>query len=250
MGEGPRGSNGAFSTLHRISVTPSGTHNQMGPLWCWFPSRWACACSRTLWVSPTTSPGRLGVSPAATSTPTGVFNQRFEALFPCAGALGCGVCFAPLPFLLVYLCTNVGPWGLLAFSLPSLFVPQSASLWVRPRQCESSLSQLPICASPTDLDERFFFISLVVGLPCGSIFCHFWLFLFLNCCPCFGCARRHSVSTYVSILVLLNHVFKKFLYFEKHNYFSHKVTYIIYVVYNIFVIFAALMTFLKFCFNL
>ena len=43
---------------------------------------WACTCSGTLWVSPTNSPVRLGVSPAATSTPTGVFSQRFEALFP------------------------------------------------------------------------------------------------------------------------------------------------------------------------
>ena len=34
------------------------------------------------WVSPTNSPVRLGVSPAAASTLTGVFNQRFEALFP------------------------------------------------------------------------------------------------------------------------------------------------------------------------
>ena len=95
MGEGPRGSNGARSTLCRISVTPSATHNQIGPLWCWFPSGWACAHSRPLWVSPTTSPVRLGVSPATASTPTGVFNQRFEALFPHAGALGCMVCFAP-----------------------------------------------------------------------------------------------------------------------------------------------------------
>ena len=65
LGEGPRGSNGACSTLHRISATPSATHNQIGPLWCWFPSGWACAHSRPLWVSPTTSPVRLGVSPAA-----------------------------------------------------------------------------------------------------------------------------------------------------------------------------------------
>ena len=57
---------------------------------------------------------RLGVSPAATSTPTGVFNQRFEALFPHAGALGCAISFAPPLFLPVYLCTNVGPQGLLA----------------------------------------------------------------------------------------------------------------------------------------
>ena len=86
----------------------SDTHNQTGPLWCWFPSGWACAHSRPLWVSPTTSPVRLGVSPAAAPNPTGTFNQRFEALFPRAGALGCAVCFAPR---LVYLCLNVGPQG-------------------------------------------------------------------------------------------------------------------------------------------
>ena len=95
VGEGPRGSNGACSTLCRISVTPSATHNQTGPLWCWFLSGWACAHSRPLWVSPTTSPVRLGVSPPAAPTPTGVFNQRFEALFPLAGSLGYVVCFAP-----------------------------------------------------------------------------------------------------------------------------------------------------------
>ena len=82
MGEGPRGSNGARLTLLWISVFHSDTHNQTGPLWCWFPSGWACAHSRPLWVSPTTSPVRLGVSPAAAPTPMGAFNQRSEALFP------------------------------------------------------------------------------------------------------------------------------------------------------------------------
>ena len=95
VGEGPRGSNGARFTLHHISVFHSATHNQTGPLWCWFPSKWACAHSRPRWVSPTTSPVRLGVSPAAAPTPRGAFNQRFEALFPRAGALGCAaVCFS------------------------------------------------------------------------------------------------------------------------------------------------------------
>ena len=131
MGEGPRGSNGARST-------PCHPQSNWGPFWCWFPSGWACAHSRPLWISPMTSPVRLGVSPAATPTPMGVFNQRFEALFPCAGALGCTVCFAPhrlsglfmhecgaagsathcsacptsatlSPALSVYLCANVGP---------------------------------------------------------------------------------------------------------------------------------------------
>ena len=95
VGEGPRGSNGTCFTILRISIFHFDTHNQTGPLWCWFPSGWACARPRPLWVSPRTSPMRLGVSPAAAQTPMGVFNQRFEALFLHAGAPGCAVCFAP-----------------------------------------------------------------------------------------------------------------------------------------------------------
>ena len=110
VGEGPRGSSGACSTLHQISGTASATHNQIGPLLCWLPSGWACAHSRPLWVSPTTSPVRLVVFPAAAPTPTGVFNQRFEALFPRAGALGCAVCFGPhcLSGLSVHECGSAG----------------------------------------------------------------------------------------------------------------------------------------------
>ena len=118
----------ALAPLCQISLTPSATHNQIGPLWCWFPSGWACPQSRPLWVSPTTSPVRLGVPPAATPAPTGVFNQRFETLFPQAGALCYAVCFAPPLFIPVYLCMNVGPQGLLAVRLPAPFVPHSASL--------------------------------------------------------------------------------------------------------------------------
>ena len=151
VGEGPRGSNGARSTLHWVSVTRCATHNQIGPLWCWFLSGWAFTRPRALWVSPRTSPVRLGVSPAAASTPRGVFSQRLEALFPCAGALGCVVCFAPhrlsglsvhecgaalpAPFsatlslaLSVYLCTNVRQQGLLVVRLPAPFIPYPASL--------------------------------------------------------------------------------------------------------------------------
>ena len=59
-----------------------------------------------------------------------------------------------------------------------------------------------ISASSTGLDECVFFNSLVDGLPYSLIFCQFWLFFwFLNCCcSSFGCARRHSVSTYAFIL--------------------------------------------------
>ena len=111
VGEGPRGSNGACSTLHRISATPSATHNQTGPLWCWFPSGWACAHSRPLWVSPMTSPVRLGVSPAAAPTPTGAFNQRSEAFFPPCWSPGFHGLLRSLPFILVYLCLSVGLQG-------------------------------------------------------------------------------------------------------------------------------------------
>ena len=177
-GRGLIGINGACSTLCWTSVTPSATHNQIGPLWYWFPGGWACAHSRTLWISPTTPPVGLGVSPSTASTPTGVFNQRFKALFPHTEALGCTVFLAPPPFLLVYLCVNVGPqdppattlWGLLAAAWPTPF-HNPPSHWV-PQLQPCRKSSLPGCLG---LDECFFFISLVVGLPYSLIFCQFWL---------------------------------------------------------------------------
>ena len=92
--------------------------------------------------------------------PPQVFSVRgFEALFPHTVAWGCMVCPTPQLFLLVYLHANVGP--------PSCqLLPCHAS----------SLPWLPVCAPPTSLDECFFFNSLVVRLPYGSIFWQFWLF--------------------------------------------------------------------------
>ena len=116
----------------------------------------------------------------------GVFNQWFEALFPRAGALGCKVCFAPLLFLLVYLCANVGLqvlppttlWGLLAAAWPAL---PGSTICHLTGSASCGLAVSPVCPAaclpaPTSLDECFFFISLVVGLPYSSIFCQFWLF--------------------------------------------------------------------------
>ena len=154
---------------------------------------------------------RLGVSSATASTPTGVFNQRFEALFPRTGTLSCVVCFASLPFLPVYLCANVGPqglpattlWGLLAAAWPAPF-HNPPPCWVCQLLpcCEYSP---PGCLSPPLLQVwmnvsslspwllDFYTVRFSVGSGC---------FLFLNCCcPSFGCARRHSVSTYACILV-------------------------------------------------
>ena len=100
---------------------------------------------------------RLGVYPAAAPTLTGVFTQRFEALFRRVGALGCAVCFAPRhsswfiyarmwgrwvlpaalptpfsatlsPALSVYLCANVGPQGATRHSESSP-LSLSARMW-------------------------------------------------------------------------------------------------------------------------
>ena len=108
-------------------------------------------------VSPTNSPVRLRVSPAAASTLAGIFNQWFEASFPRAGrSLSPGPPAAASPALL--------------YNLPPHWVCQ-------PPPCrESSLPWLTVSAPPTSLDECFFFISLVVGLPYRLIFCQFWLF--------------------------------------------------------------------------
>ena len=160
---------------------------------------------------------RLGVSPAAAPTPTGVFNQRFEALFPqrwspglcsllhsllfvwfiCARMWGLGVLLTalPAPFsttlspaLSVYLCVNVGPQGLLVVRLPALFVPHSTSL--SPATATGVLSApVPVSTPPTGLGECLFFISLVSD------------FLAVRFSVSSGCARRRSVSTYAAILV-------------------------------------------------
>ena len=117
--------------------------------------------------SPTNSPVRLGVSPTA-STPTCVFSQRFEALFPHAGALGCVVCLAPQFFLPVYLSVNVGPP-----SLPAAAPSPGPPATTLPRVPSA---QLPVSTPPTGLGECFFFNSLVVRLLYSLIFWQFWLF--------------------------------------------------------------------------
>ena len=78
--------------------------------------------------------------------------------------------------------------------LPDPFVPHSASLGpttaTRILSTKSSPPLLPVSATPTGLDERLFFISLVLD-PLAVRFS-----------VSSGCARRRSVSTYAAILVL------------------------------------------------
>ena len=149
------------------------------------PSGWACVCSRPLWVSPTNSPVRLGVSPADTSTPTGVFNQRFEALFPPGWSPGLrGLLRSPAipPGLSMCECGAAGSAShhLVGSASCSLAcpAPQSATLLGPSATALPRVLSTPAAGSapPTGLDERFSFISLVVGLPCSLIICQFWLF--------------------------------------------------------------------------
>ena len=93
------------------------------------------------------------------------------------------------PALLVSLCANVGPQGLLVVQLPAPFIPYSASLG--PATATRVLSApVPVSAPPTGLDECLFFIYLVSDFPA------------VRFSVSSGCARRHSVSTYAAILVL------------------------------------------------
>ena len=118
-------------------------------------------------LCPTNSPVRLGVSPAAAATPTGVFSQWFEALFSHAGALGCAVCY-PAHQLLPR--RPAAPLPTALHNPPPHWVHQ-------PPPCyESSLPWLSVSTPPTGLDECFFFISFVVGLPYSSVFSQFRLF--------------------------------------------------------------------------
>ena len=100
---------------------------------------------------------RAGSFSCCCLNPTGVFSLRFEASFPCAGALGCVVYFSP-----------------------QLFLPESAHECGTTHSTSRDLlrvlsARLPVSAPPTGLDECVFFNSLVVGLPYSLIFRQFWL---------------------------------------------------------------------------
>ena len=180
VGEGPRGSNGACSTLHWISVFPSTAHNQIDPLWFWFPSGWACALSRSLWISPTTSPMRLGVSPAAAPTTAGIFSQRFGALFPHTGALGYRVCFVPPPLVPVYLCAKVGPWGATCrTACPILCHSESGSLGLSVRECRaagsaSGQTAWPVRPTLCQSQSRSATATRVLSAPAACLHPSYW----------------------------------------------------------------------------
>ena len=103
--------------------------------------------------SPTTSSVRLGVSPAAAPTPRGAFNQRFEALFPRAGALGCTVCLLHCPPFVRFICGRIWCRGVLPAALPApLSATLSPALWVYLHKCGaagSATAQTACAICPT-----------------------------------------------------------------------------------------------------
>ena len=130
--------------------------------------------------------------------PCRCFQSEIRGLFPRAGTLGCVVCHRVHQLL--------SRWPAAALpsplhNLPPCWVCQPLRVCLPPPS-KSSPPRLRVSAPPTGLGEFLFFISLVVGLPYSRFSVSSGSFLFLNCCcPSFGCARRHSVSTYPSILV-------------------------------------------------
>ena len=168
--------------------------------------------------------------------PPEVFSFRgFEALFPCAGALGCLVCFTPRcsswfiyawmwvcwvlpaalpapfsatlsPTLSVYLCTNVGPQGLVVVRQPARFVSYSAS--VGPTMATRVLSALAAHLWPFyQSGWMFLFYLLGFRLPSSLIFCQFWLCEEVQCIY----LRLHLGSLSESFLVwgILNQSWKR-----------------------------------------
>ena len=140
----------------------------------------------------------LSPSPTCSVTAQRPALPRHSSWFMYVGMWGLRVLPAalPAPFsatlslaLLIYLYTNVEPQGLLVVRLPAPFVPHSTSLG--PTTATRVLSAVvPVSAPPTGLDVCFFFTYLASD------------FLAIRFSVSSGCARRHSVSTYTTILVL------------------------------------------------
>ena len=164
---------------------------------------------------------RWGVSPAAAPNPMGAFNQRFEALFRCAGALGYVVCFAPrrLSGLSMRECGAAGSatrrsacpvlchseFGPLGLSVPECRSAGSASVQTacpvsptlrQSRSCDRHVSPLHpgACLHPSYRSGCMFLFL--------STFFIYLDFLAIRFSVSSGCARRRSVSTYAAILVL------------------------------------------------
>ena len=136
-GRGQRGNNAPCSALAPLSVTSPISHKRIVPFWCLFPGGWVLyilgPCRSLQWTL------LWGWKFLPPPQPPQVFSVRnFEALFPCAGTLGCTVCVTPQLFLPVFLHTNV-----VLPSPPAVTLPWLLSAW------------LPASIPPTSLNECF-----------------------------------------------------------------------------------------------
>ena len=103
----------------------------------------------------------MSFSPA--TTPTGFHGQRFWGFISLHWS----------PGLHCLSCSPVVPPSLSAHECEISHPPDAILMHILPNVAA-------ISAPPTDVDECFFFNSLVVGLLYHLIFWKFWLFLFLN----------------------------------------------------------------------
>ena len=165
---GPRGKSATCSSLCWFWVTSPAIHNQIGPFLFWFLGGWICI-HWPLWVSPTNSPVRLGIYPTATSIPTGVFSQRLWGFI--------SLHWNPELWGLSH--SPVGPPSLSACECGTTQFASHYLIWSSSHHLAGSpLHRLPISGPPTDLNECFFFNSLVVVLPYSSILCQTVFFVF------------------------------------------------------------------------
>ena len=134
----------------------------------------------------------------------GAFNQRFEALFPPRWSPGlCGLLRSPAipPGLSMREC------GAVESASYSTACPVHSTICHFSGSASHCIAMRPLhpgCPSLPLLQVWMNVSSYVLGcwtsMPFDFLSVPVW-FLFLNCCcPPFGCARRHSVSTYASIL--------------------------------------------------
>ena len=92
-----------------------------------------------------------------------------------------------------------GAVGSASGQTPAPFIPHSASLG--PARATRVLSAPAACFRPSYQSGGMCLLYLFSCQTSIQIFCQFLLFFGFNCyCPSFGCVRRHSVSTYTSIL--------------------------------------------------
>ena len=146
-GRGPRGNSAACSAHCQFSVTSPATHNQIGLLLGCFPG-WVGLCT---FDDPVGLSNKIsyeaGVSPVATSTPTGVFSLRLWGFISLHWNPGLCGNLTPQLFLPVYLHTNVGLPCLPAAALPGL--PATAFPTPVPQPLPCRESSPPGCPSPS-----------------------------------------------------------------------------------------------------